>query len=104
MTPQTQTSIFALVCGVVFLLGGRFGISGGRESSSVFMLDFGARGPEPGWLRGYGVGGFMAGALEAWLVTVMKREMAQPDALLRNGGPAPPLDSSGATEGPPSTS
>jgi hypothetical protein len=70
----------------------------------VFMLDFGARGPEPGWLRGYGVGGFMAGALEAWLVTVMKREMAQPDDLLRNGGPAPPLDSSGATEWPPSTS
>ena len=97
MTPQTQTSIFALVCGVVFLLGGRFGISGGRESSSVFMLDFGARGPEPGWLRGYGVGGFIAGALGAYLVTVMKRETAQ-DAP-QNGGPATPLGNSGATEG-----
>ena len=64
---------------------------------SGFMLIFGARGPEPGWLRGYGVGGFIAGALGAYLVTVMKRETAQ-DAP-QNGGPATPLGNSGATEG-----
>jgi len=45
---------------------------------SVFMLIFGVRAPEPGWLPGYGVGGFLGGALGAYLVTVMKQEMAQP--------------------------
>ncbi len=42
-----------------------------------FMLVFGARGPEPGWLRGYFVGGFLGGALGGYLVTVLKREKSQ---------------------------
>lgn len=68
---------------------------------SAFMLILGVRGPEPGWLRGYGVGGFIGGALGARLVTVMKREMGQP-GVTPNGGLATQFEVSGATQGSPS--
>jgi hypothetical protein len=55
-----------------------------------FMLVCGVRGPEPGWLRGYLVGGFLGGALGGYLVTILKREKAQPGAA-PNGGPATPV-------------
>lgn len=38
---------------------------------SAGMALLGVRGPEPGWLRGYGTGGFLGGLLSAYLVTVL---------------------------------
>ncbi len=79
---------------------------------SAFMLIFGFKGPvftdgaggtEPGFVWGYGVGGFIGGALGAYLVTILKREMAQP-GVAPNGGPATPVGNSEVTEGPPSVS
>ena len=79
---------------------------------SAFMLIFGFKGPvftdgaggtEPGFVWGYGVGGFIGGALGAYLVTILKREIAQPCAA-PNGGPATPVGNSEVTEGPPSVS
>ncbi len=69
----------------------------------AFMLLLGVRGPESGWLWGYGVGGFVSGALGAYLVTVMKREPVQQDAAPDSVPPITEGSVSGTREPPSGT-